>query len=159
MVLPKIIDWDFPPQLEWTVDQAGGSLLIHVADFQKDRIKVKVDNESMNVLVFGEQPTKQIRFKLTAYIPKTCNSNGVSAILCGGILYIRFLNLVDEKTMVMPEMVDVEFRPQCKWRVDQADSNVLIHVPGSMYHMGIYMAKEKGAIIASEVSSGAEKKP
>ncbi|KAJ4839661.1 hypothetical protein Tsubulata_050446 [Turnera subulata] len=90
---------EFVPSSAWTEDPDGHYLLIDLPDFQKDEVRLQVDNES-NITVSGERlvnHNKYVYFEQTYKMPENSDIDKISGKFDGEILYVTVPKLVVDK--------------------------------------------------------------
>ncbi|KAF7148480.1 hypothetical protein RHSIM_Rhsim03G0053700 [Rhododendron simsii] len=92
---------DFEPFCGWRREEGKETLVVHVAEFKRDQMKVHLSNRG-TLRITGERPidgTKRSRFTKEINVPKDCNPNEITAKFTNaGLLHI-----------IMPKKASVEF--------------------------------------------------
>ncbi|KAG5556265.1 hypothetical protein RHGRI_006765 [Rhododendron griersonianum] len=91
---------DFEPFCNWRREEGKETLVIHVAEFKRDQMKVHLSNRG-TLRITGERPidgTKWSRFAKEIKVPKDCNPNEIIAKFTNaGLLHI-----------IMPKKTSIE---------------------------------------------------
>ncbi|KAF7148707.1 hypothetical protein RHSIM_Rhsim03G0053400 [Rhododendron simsii] len=91
---------DFEPFCSWRREEGKETLVVHVAEFKRDQMKVHLSNRG-TLRITGERPidgTKWSRFTKEIKVPKDCNPNEITAKFTNaGLLHI-----------IMPKKASVE---------------------------------------------------
>ncbi|KAI8562749.1 hypothetical protein RHMOL_Rhmol03G0059000 [Rhododendron molle] len=93
---------DFEPFCGWRREEGKETLVVHVAEFKRDQMKVHLSNRG-TLRITGERPidgTKRSRFAKEIKVPKDCNPNEISAKFTNaGLLHI----IMPKKTSIKLE--------------------------------------------------------
>ncbi|KAL3535973.1 hypothetical protein ACH5RR_004434 [Cinchona calisaya] len=116
----RISDEEFQPFCKWQREEAQDTLIIHLVEFNKEQLKVRVDNNRGILKVSGERTvdaTKKSKFYMEVVVPRNCsicNTVGIQAKFAKGHLYIT-----------IPKKLNVVVPERCKCQQLVAGSNII----------------------------------